>query len=859
MKMSKFRSAALIVGLLALCAPVPAEAQFLKKLGKSLEKVNKGLEKVNKALDGKPVEKNSTTARKSDGPAPTAKQTVNTSGWKKYNKVPANHPYVDGKTLFLQKGYVQVSPVQEDVFALKDNGKFEFWRINGKKLFNADWEYCGSKYSNQFPMFNGGVAPARRATPNAAGKKPICLLYLDGRVKEMDPSWEQVSEFCDGLALVKKRLSRGTDYFYINSAGERVYPNLGMSGSVSQEDAMRPLRDGLRAYQYGCRIIGDRYESNEIWGFINEQGVPVLQGFSQVRDFSEGYAWVVRNKGGEMELIDTKGNTVFKPGIVPHAGIYGNRHFSDVHNGIVMVEGEGHGATACYYNVKGEKLGEFKSGTRFYDGYAFVDEAGQNSLSISQVYMLDTSMREVRHMSEKVMPNYVVAENKANFEPYGLGTWLADATNYVVTPDATVILTDWESADNSDYIRSFGQFSKSGYSFVDDIRLADVQYNGLMSPDGHLAWLFSGDAVRGVRRGDAPPIEPDPGDPRDSIGYIIIRPDLPPIGPTVVTATKYNVKVSPSPAEGGSVSLSASGPFEYGTYVTVNAVPASKEWAAVSITSNKPDAKAPLIGKPFPVTADMDLTVNFVKRDDETPPSTSGYYQGSIRLIGDITGEAPVYAEISSQPNVETPYGKNTYGYLVIMLDPRTRYVGKNMAVNLFCGPLLICGETRDEATGKEWLILDGGATSAGNLIVGPNNGDPMGMLMNMMLAFDGFNNVSVKPRHYRVEILDRNKDTGEFTLGLLETFSDSGRWVPGGDRSLCETTKGFFGTATDTGYKADTFTGIEMKKAAKRTDVDWFPPAEFFDGKEGLVQSALKALTNSYRNVRSNYYDLFP
>ena len=858
---------ALVAGLLALSAPVPSQAQFLKKLSEGLKKVNKGLEQVNKALndqDRDPDRKNAdkklvTDTGNGEGKQARSRQkpAMDMSGWKKVNSQLTAHPYIDGSTLYMRLNYVDVSPVQEDVFALKRNGRIEFWRVDGNKLFDADWEYCGERYNTKFPLFNGGVTAARRATPNAAGKKPICLLYLDGRVRELNPAWTSVTDFMDGLALVKQD-ARGDDrYFYINAAGQKVFPALAVSGNVSQESAMRPLRDGLRAYQYGRRIIGDRYENNELWGYIDDKGVPQLKGFSQARDFSEGYAWVVRTKGGELELIDTKGNTVFKPGIIPYQPIYGSRYYSDVHNGIVRLCGESHGSKVVYYTVDGRKLGEYDYGTSFYDGYAFVDERPSGSMRIDQVFLVNTGMKELKHMSDKVMPTSVLCDGLVNFEPYGLAVW----RDYVSTPDGTIILSDWESKDNPwNYIRSFGQFSKSGYSFVDDIRVDNSQYKGLMTPDGHLAWLFSGDASGHEGWSDFPrePIKPI-DQPTDTIPWRIIDETLPPIGPTVVTATKYNVRVKASPAEGGSASLSAAGPFGYGESVTLNASPAGEEWAVGSVSSNKSTRNVPVPGTPFAVTDDMELTVNFVKRDDETAPAHTGYYQGTIRTVGDLVLDIPVYAEISTRPDIETPYGKNTYGFLTIMADPRQRYAGKNVAANLFCTPLLICGETHDEETGKDWLILDGGSTSVGNLMVGPGNGDPWGMLMNMMLSFDGLNNVTSKPRHYRVEIKDRDKDTGEFTLGTLETYSDTGHWEPGGSREVSETTQKFFGSFTDTGYKAYTFTDTPMRKVSKRDDVDWYPTAEFFDSDSSLLESVVKAMGNTYRTSRSHYYDLFP
>ena len=44
----------LVAVILALCVPVTAEAQFLKKLSKGLEKVNNTLDKVEKSVNNQP-------------------------------------------------------------------------------------------------------------------------------------------------------------------------------------------------------------------------------------------------------------------------------------------------------------------------------------------------------------------------------------------------------------------------------------------------------------------------------------------------------------------------------------------------------------------------------------------------------------------------------------------------------------------------------------------------------------------------------------------------------------------------------------------------------------------------------------
>lgn len=254
--------------LVGLAVPVTTEAQFLKKLTKGLEKVNKTLDKVEKAVKDTP-----TTAKTDRKSSQTASATQNSAqakafsetGWK--SVTPGyRHPYLTSHTRYLNvPGFRNnISDVYEDIFAVKRNNAWEFWFVNGKKLFNADWEYCGLEY-NGAPRFSGGVAAARSAKPDANGKKTISLLYADGRVKQLDPSYVKVSDFIDGLAIVEQEINYKSKYFFINAAGEKVFPALTVKGDA--KDAIRPLVDDRRAYK--CDY--------DKWGFIDAKGIRLSQ------------------------------------------------------------------------------------------------------------------------------------------------------------------------------------------------------------------------------------------------------------------------------------------------------------------------------------------------------------------------------------------------------------------------------------------------------------------------------------------------------------------------------------------------------------------------------------------------------
>lgn len=845
--------AALAVGLLALSPP--AEAQFLKKLVKGLDKVSKTLDKVDKA-----VNQDNTKSANTKSTQPTTSTDSRTTGtddssWKAPEAV--NIPYADTETKFMRVDNIfskPVSDVRNGVFAVKQGGKFAFWLADGRKLFDADWEYCseGGRYGDAAPTFSGGVAPARRAKANAQGKKPVCLLYKDGRVKELDPAIEQVSTFVDGVALATKNSSMSNSYFYINARGERLWPALTVYGR--SDEAARPLCDGLRAWR----------GTDGTWGYIDKAGKVVLAAkYSGVRDFSDGFAWVVAGADmmgkGQLTLIDKTGKAVYTPGIEMNGrDLVRTGTVSDVHDGRFYIE---KGSDTYYYDTAGKELYKAAAGNAFFAGNAFVTPLdGKPEGTVS---LIDKDFNTVRLISDDIVPRHVLEEYGPCFGDYGLAT-LSGTSNgdFILTPDGKVLVRSWDD-HNGNYSRGFRPVSESGYARVENIRLGDTQYVGLMKPDGYLAWLFATDAAAGG------PFEKERWEKmarRDLITgdgpwtFVDIDITIKPIGPTTVTQTRYNVAVAAVPGDGGTVKLTPSASYLYGDYATVSAS-ANKDWAVSYIETSLEDGATPTLGEPFAVTADQKITVHFVKKDDDKTPPLTGIYQGmkNIEITTDASDNIAVYAEISSALDNANPYGDHTHGFLVMMFDPTKRYVGKDLSTYVFSGPLRVSGYQRDEAAGKDWLVLDGGNHVFGNLKIRPNGAGGLGgIFMDMMMAFDGNSSPDALPRHYRVEMLDWDKTTGEFTLGNLETFSPRCGWVPGGDKCLDVVTKGIFSVKSDHGFPADFFNGVRLKAANKRDDVVWYPPLQWYDGNEGLLQSIVKQMGNSYRNYSSDYELLF-
>ena len=81
---------------------------------------------------------------------------------------------------------------------------------------------------------------------------------------------------------------------------------------------------------------------------------------------------------------------------------------------------------------------------------------------------------------------------------------------------------------------------------------------------------------------------------------------------------------------------------------------------------------------------------------------------------------------------------------------------------------------------------------------------------------------------------------------------------MDGNDPSLRQTTKGFMMRKTDKGLPSDLFNGIQLRAAKKRTDVNWYPPASWYNNKSDVLEAIIATMKSQYGNFKSDYDDLF-
>ena len=147
----------LLLGLCLAIAP-PGDAQILGKLNKGLNKLNNTLEKVDKYKKDKKAKKpkGGENTAASSGSAQSAATQVDDSKWKKVSDT-GKYPFITSQTKFMRIGDIYgefFSDVHEDIFWVVKENRYEFWTIDGRKLFGNDWENI--RYGGETPKFNGG-------------------------------------------------------------------------------------------------------------------------------------------------------------------------------------------------------------------------------------------------------------------------------------------------------------------------------------------------------------------------------------------------------------------------------------------------------------------------------------------------------------------------------------------------------------------------------------------------------------------------------------------------------------------------------------------------------------------------------
>ena len=863
MKTSKTTAVILCLLFAAMAFAPPTNAQFLNKLSKGLEKVNKGLDKAEKVLSGDKNKSNTATTKQPAANAPKV-QSGQQNATKEQPQSVANldaddvkdmivRPHLTTETRFIYKDVayntLKNNPVSEGIFALPEynsdlgSGMFYgFWTIDGKCLFEPRYQQLGAR-----PVFDSGAAVVK-GLKNDKGVQPATILYADGSVRELPESYKKVSQFHDGIATVETGgwNVKTSETFCIDTQGNRVWPNLG-PGSILE---VGYLCDGLRRVK--VRTEQERFRYVTRWGFIDNFGKWVIKpALKDVREFKNGYALVI-DEADKLKFIDTKGATVCEISGSATTLQYA-QEISDISDGYFVNK-------SVFYDLTGKEQKHYYQATGFTNGYAFVRDDFNNP-----IYVVNTRFEPVRTLYGVDLQSgrVLLGCNNPLFGKACAGT--IDCRN-VVTPRGDMLII------GGTFPQEIGDFFPGEYApcyakLKDLGAKKEYEYFGYINRKGEFEVVFSDDKAAGGPFVGPLPIE----DPNDSIPKVGPWPPLQPgdtipEGPKNVITSKYRVRVIAAPDEGGKVV--GGGEFKYGDTITVGAK-ANEGWRISDVVCSNRFAKTSKINK-FVVRGDMDITVYFLKDDDVTPVR-SGTYSGDmgLKFADNLTQSAisvPIYLETSATSAVESPYGKNTQGFLAVMINPDEKYVCESttkstekgnvvFSLNGFFVPMKVNGVM--EEAGKTYMLLDGGEVKINNLRMlssGAKASDVSALesvMVNLMLMFDGAD-VSLSGASYRVEMLDVDSSTGAFTFGMLQRKDSQRGWIAAGSDVFAQVDRRFFSTMVDYGIKADYFNGIRMTPSAKRNDVLWQPTAGFFENNPTMLESFAAELGKNFREFQS-------
>ena len=544
-----------------------------------------------------------------------------------------------------------------------------------------------------------------------------------------------------------------------------------------------------------CGLRAYLCNKTSTWGYLDESGQVVIEPkFHDVRDFVNGYALVITKNGdsaGYLTFIDKSGKEVCKP------KYEGSVYTMSSANFVSDINADGN-----YY--VSDRYGESR---KFYNV---------------------KSEAEINYNNPVFLPNgsYVTVNKKTVYDASGNVVLVAPEDGYI------------------------GDFCDEGYApFAGRVALKGgdmVEMSGYCRPSGEIVLAFCKPGMIVI------PIK------EDTLSRTII--DIP------REKAKYDVRVVAYPQNGGVVY--GTGKYHLGDTIRVTGTPA-ENYTLVGINQTRLLKKTKQFNK-FVVNGAGVVTCYFVEDIKHEDPAVTGGYLGSLPIPqydGSVVN-VPIWLEISKDKDVKSPYGDNTYGYLAVAYDPskihHVRNQGSNdgeVFLNYFMAPMLVTGLYKDPYTRKNYLMLDGGEVVAGNIIVKENNAKTGKVdsfktgLANLMLLFDGFNDIKITPGKYRVEILYGNIGDESFTFGQLERLSVEHGWLPGAHETFTQRKKGLFVRAKTAGLHSNFLNDSKMSVSDKKPKIWWYPTMEFYGGKtdKETLEKIVKKLGETYRDFVSD------
>lgn len=777
-------------------------------------------------------------------------------------------PYLSWQTKFLDRKIAnigQLSPVCDGIFSLMGKSSkggykqyYGFYTIDGKCLFPHQYTKM-SGYESTPPMFDSGACVMQEwdDRPNT----PV-ILYADGTVKQLSKDWTEITPFHQGVAMVAESLTGKTNYFYINTKGEKIWPQL--TEVVTTDDMIRSRKVGkvyMRDLREGRRAYFDR--TARAWGFLDEKGNIVVKAiYKDVRDYAGGYA-LVSTKSDNYKyknlFIDKAGNVAVElpTTMADVADRKRSWQVKDVSDGIYGVSDNDR--TITYYDIKsGKELHRYPDGSGFHEGRALV-RFGKYS---DDIFVVNTDFRPVNVLTTD--NRFSIDLSQTDFREF---PWCTFDQRGAVNYDGVIEMMAYDGGHRRGYL---GQYSAEGFAPVcvyfkrpgttDDY----IDYSGYIDTDGMFRVAFSAEeGAGGPFDGELPGPQPiEPIEPSDSLPRVG-PPRLPPLPPgdrrlpridTVAAgpigpgreALKYRVNVVAIPAEGGKVY--GSGEYSLGDTIRVTGVP-SKGYYIAEVACDRFGTGTETFNK-FVVSGDMEIRCYFNKEDD-------------VKEIGDnvlvsptnsVMGIAKAYAELGKEAagKFEVP----SEGLMAVVANDDGPVITAEMQNNnktassearMFFVPMNVLGVI--EENGKQYLRFDGGVVKYTLEVTDDSAlGFFMTPIFRLMTAFDGADQGELDPGAYRVEIVAGGPEKDSMTLGKLQRLSTRYGWISADDPFFAKRLPGLFTQRCEKGLNAAMFEGAVLKKS-KKMDVAYEPTEEFF-GNRTLFQEFSAALGKLYRKA---------
>ena len=756
-------------------------------------------------------------------------------------QVPQLH--ISERTLLIDSyvDYHDLGPESDGIIAVYADGSYTFIDLMEPNIISeVEWQALKSTYDAEAPQFNRNICAVRHPDNNR-----FAILYRDSKYILLPENIIDMSPFKDGLAMVAEEKGDEQILYYINKAGNTIYPHLRESISIYNYS-------NCQAREISCGLRAHYSNKDHAWGFIDTDGRVVIEPkFEEVRDFVNDYAVVkMKEDFGPVAIIDKAGNvvcTVFDSSL----NLPGVDQISNVSpSGLYSVSG--FGAKIEYYSIaQKKKVYQADRGTHLVGGHTFILDG--NVSNIPGVY--NEQFQRVGSWEKDYVNMYMF---NANYPPI----------NFIVLNDRIVVdcFGNLFMTVPDDYAYKLGAFSKNGIAPVKGLHRmnqAEFNYTGYCGITGEVLIAF-------YNPDDIKQITLDYLNIYDYKTYFMLGDPFSFDGRVIASYSNDTYANVTDKATFSGYNMGVEGEQT----VTVEYMGLKRTY---SIYVDKPYQEETVVGGGG---GKRRIPEDPEEVKPQKDPGKVGY-KGNfmLKVEGLCEMEVPLWLEFKDE-NSSFPYGNGIKGYLTAAFNPSDEFCIKvptgesTISMQFFMAPMAVYDIKRDSSTGKTYLILGGGQFEICNVDVRPT--DPNRKLsrdeefiLDRIHSVHEYDGCYLGDGLYRLEIRNGSIESGSFTFGTMERFSYmSNRWTnvydPEFDEgedivtyivSFTEIGKFLLMGKKDIRVYEEVFNNQKMTKVIGRPDIYWYPTASFYPDystQEDVIQGAHN-LEEQYQNHQRN------